>query len=151
MVCFSECYLNYIYIFKLLCWRWWWNNVKYSYHLIVMVIMVLQVIIMTMMLIKRWWEWDEADDGNDDDEKDNYIFIVMITIITFSWENFFISLISLSILLASIGSSNALDIFLIATFSPVSLSKAEITTPYAPWPIGLIKEYLDLICNKCIK
>jgi hypothetical protein len=35
---------------------------------------------------------------------------------------------------------------LIATFCPDSLSSAEITTPYAPWPIGLIKEKFDLIC-----
>ena len=53
-------------------------------------------------------------------------------LLTFSCENFFISLISRKMRFASTGSSKALDIFLIATFSPVSLSKAEMTTPYAP-------------------
>jgi len=52
--------------------------------------------------------------------------------LTFSCENFFISLISRRIRFASTGSSKALEIFLIATFSPVSLSRADITTPYAP-------------------
>jgi hypothetical protein len=66
---------------------------------------------------------------------------------TFSCENFFINLISRRILFPSTGSSNALVIFFIATFSPVSLSSAEITTPYAPCPMGRISEYLDFICR----
>jgi hypothetical protein len=52
-----------------------------------------------------------------------------LQVLTFSCENFFINLISRKILLASTGSSNALEIFLIATLSPVSLSNAEMTTP----------------------
>ena len=35
--------------------------------------------------------------------------------------------------------------FLIATFFPVLLSIADITTPYAPWPIYLIGSYLSSI------
>lgn len=61
---------------------------------------------------------------------------------TFSWEKFFINLISLKIRFASMGSSKALETFLIATFCPLSLSIAEMTTPYAPCPMGRIKEYL---------
>ena len=45
------------------------------------------------------------------------------------------SLIYLTILLASIKSSNALITFLIATFLFLCLSKADATTPYAPEPI----------------
>jgi hypothetical protein len=60
---------------------------------------------------------------------------------TFSWEKFFINLISRRIRLASMGSSKALETFLIATFCPLSLSIAEMTTPYAPCPMGRINEY----------
>jgi len=46
-------------------------------------------------------------------------------------------LISRSVRFVSVRCSKALLIFLIATFSPVVLSMALHTTPYAPWPMGL--------------
>lgn len=49
-----------------------------------------------------------------------------IALFTFSCVNFFINLISLKIRLASTGSSNALVIFLMATFSLDVLSNAEL-------------------------
>ena len=52
--------------------------------------------------------------------------MISIILITFSWASFFINLISLKILLASTGSSKARVIFLIATFAPVSLSRADL-------------------------
>lgn len=62
--------------------------------------------------------------------------------LTFSWSNFLSSVISRRIRFASTRSSNALVIFLMATFCPVSVLSADITTPYAPCPIGLISSYL---------
>ena len=53
--------------------------------------------------------------------------------ITFSWLKWRRILISRSVRLVSVRWTNALLIFLIATFSPLSLSFAEHTTPYAPW------------------
>ena len=53
------------------------------------------------------------------------------------------SLISLTILFASIRSSKAFGTFLMATFCPFSLLFAEQTTPYAPCPICLINSYFS--------
>ena len=55
--------------------------------------------------------------------------------------------ISLSVLLASVRFSNALPIFLIAVFSPVTRFLALHTTPYAPLPIALIGWYFSSIRN----
>ena len=66
---------------------------------------------------------------------------------TFSCSNFFISFISLRMRLASTLSSNARRIFLMATFVPLFSSKALITTPYAPWPIGRISLNREGISN----
>jgi hypothetical protein len=58
------------------------------------------------------------------------------------------SLISRNVRLASVTLSKALAIFLIATFSPVSESFAEQTTPYAPLPMGLIGTYFSSISKR---
>ena len=50
-------------------------------------------------------------------------------------------LISRRVRFVSVRCSKALLIFLIATFSPVVLSSALHTTPYAPCPIGLRSVY----------
>ena len=56
------------------------------------------------------------------------------------------SLISLTILFASIKSSNALGTFLMATFAFIEWSIAEHTTPQAPCPICFMYSYLS--CTK---
>ena len=67
--------------------------------------------------------------------------------IIFSWSKNFKSFISLTILLASIKSSNALGTFFIATFALIEWSSAEHTTPYTPWPIYLIYSYFSYTTN----
>ena len=57
---------------------------------------------------------------------------------TFSWLKWRKILTSRSVRFVSVRCSKALLIFLIATFSPVWLSSAEQTTPYAPCPMGLM-------------
>jgi hypothetical protein len=58
--------------------------------------------------------------------------------ITFSWLKWRRILTSRSVRFVSVRWSKALLIFFMATFSPVRLSRAEQTTPYAPWPMGLM-------------
>ena len=66
---------------------------------------------------------------------------------TLSWSKYMSSLISRRMRFASTKSEKARGIFLMATFSPISVFVAAITMPYAPEPIGLIGAYLRSISN----
>mmetsp|Transcript_11809 Transcript_11809/g.41039 ORF Transcript_11809/g.41039 Transcript_11809/m.41039 type:complete len:223 (+) Transcript_11809:537-1205(+) len=68
-------------------------------------------------------------------------FMMSLIWITFSWRRWRRSLISRRVRLASMAFSNALPIFFIAILSPLSVLRAEHTTPYAPLPMGLIGVY----------
>ena len=81
--------------------------------------------------------------------KTNNVFMIekLYWILKIEWWKIFkyllSNLISLTILLASIRSSKALGTFLIATLALMEWSRAEHTTPYAPWPICLMYSYLS--------
>lgn len=92
-------------------------------------------------ILETGWSWRLLDVYESDD-------VLMVKefyrcLLERSGLNLLKSLISLTIRLASIRSSNAFGTFLMATLALMLWSKAEHTTPYAPCPICLMYSYLS--------